>query len=189
MQRVLLLILILLIGCTIPATPAPVDVESEEAGVYAALLEQLHGSAERYVMEEQTAPSLSGGDDQTADYIVENMPALQPETLDGFRQRNALSYLLNDRLTLSVPVVRISEREREEIFGEPGAGWDEFYRRYPGSPGLMELSRVGFNQGRTQALVYIGVQSHYLAGIGLYVLLEKENDRWIIREQVMAWIS
>jgi hypothetical protein len=64
-----------------------------------------------------------------------------------------------------------------------------FYERYPNTPGITTLSRVGFNEPLDQALVYIGTMSHWKAGVGYYVLLSKVNGSWLVEQQVMTWIS
>ena len=76
-----------------------------------------------------------------------------------------------------------------DIFDDSVNGWEEFYRRYPDSPGITTLSRVGFNRERTEALVYMGAQLHYLAGAGNLYRLEKQDGVWKIVEKVMLWIS
>ena len=55
--------------------------------------------------------------------------------------------------------------------------------------GMTTVSRVGFNDNLTQALLYAATWSNWLAGSGHYYLLEKMDDTWQIIQQVMAWIS
>ena len=73
-----------------------------------------------------------------------------------------------------VPV--LTQAQRNEMFNQNTSGWETFYKNYPSAPGITEVSRVGFNKSFDQALVYVGTQSHYLAGAGYYVLLVKTND-------------
>ncbi len=116
------------------------------------------------------------------------MPGIAETTLDSFRIRNAEPMTLTNRLPLRLPYVWISEQEVKEIFRD-SQGWKRFYERYPGSQGIMEFSRVGFNSDLTQALVYVGNQSDWLAGAGYYVLLVKEGGTWVVRNRIMVWIS
>ena len=53
----------------------------------------------------------------------------------------------------------------------------------------MTLSRVGFNQDQTQALVYIGNQEGPLSGAGYIVLLNKQFGNWELKQKIMVWIS
>jgi len=189
---------VLLAGCTpLPAraTPTPVptatpDPRVEENAVFAALFQgMVDPQVRQLVVEDHTTPFGTSDWEQLSQYIQQNMPDLAQETLDDYRARNAEPMPLTDYLSLPIPFALISEQERNEIFQTSGSGWDEFYRRYPNSSGLTSISRVGFNPGHTQAFVYIGTQSHYLAGAGFYVLLVRENGTWKVTSQVMAWIS
>jgi hypothetical protein len=57
-------------------------------------------------------------------------------------------------------------------------GWREFYKRYPGSGGIINLSVVGFNDDKTLAVVYAGVSCGPLCGEWNWHLLEKKNAAW-----------
>jgi hypothetical protein len=64
----------------------------------------------------------------------------------------------------------------------------EFQAKFPHNLGLIILSGVGFNPSRTQAIFYI---EHLcgLCGGGRYVLMEKINGAWIVRDEHYTWIS
>jgi hypothetical protein len=51
------------------------------------------------------------------------------------------------------------------------------------------FSHIGFNPGRTQALVYVSYVCGGTCGDGHYVLLDKSGGRWRITDSAMAWIS
>jgi len=190
MRRAALLFMLglLLAGCGLKPTP---DLQAEENAIYLALFQGILGpEAKLLVIEDHTSTfGALYNWKQTSQYIKENLPAVAPETLADFQARNAQPQPLKDFLSIPIPTVLFSEQERNEIFQSSGNGWDEFYRRYPGAPGLSAISRAGLNKDRTQAFVYIGTQSHYLAGVGYYVLLVKENGTWKVSNQLMAWIS
>jgi len=95
---------------------------------------------------------------------------------------------MNYSIKLNSVYLLISETETGKIFsGEDG--WNRFYKEYRGAQGIMMLSRVGFDRNKNEALVYIGNQSDWLAGVGYYVLLRKESGKWVVKDQLMAWIS
>jgi hypothetical protein len=75
------------------------------------------------------------------------------------------------------------------LFNQNQDGWQLFYEQYPGTPGITTISQVGFNVNFDQALVYVGTMSHWLAGAGYFMLLNKVNGAWIVDQQVMSWIS
>ena len=85
--------------------------------------------------------------------------------------------------------ILFSLEDMQGLFGENQNGWDIFYTRYPEAPGIITVSKVGFNLAADQALVYLGIQSHWLAGSGTYFLLVKKDGVWEIDQSVMTWIS
>lgn len=166
------------------------DRESDEYDVYAALIDEMYVDerVKLIVIVDHTDADYSEDLDQTLQYVTENISGIQQETLDDFKAQNAQSHPLRDDFNLRVPHGLISQREMKEIFST-GSGWDEFYQKYPDSQGAMTLSRVGFNREGDQALVYVGNQSHWLAGAGYYVLLARQDGAWVIQDNVMVWIS
>ena len=74
------------------------------------------------------------------------------------------------------------------IFASKG-WWDEFYRIYPGSRGVLRFSQPAFSQNRAQALVYVSHSCGGLCGTGWLVLLVKNRKAWQIESQSMLWIS
>lgn len=163
----------------------------EEYNIYSVLINSRYISdgIKLIVIEEKTTESTSPGKDElNENYVKQNMPELQQETINDFKKENQQSYLLKRQFDLPVSYILISQKEMKNIF-ENGKGWDDFYKKYPDSQGTMTLSMVGFNADKNQALVYVGNQGHWLAGAGYYILLVKENNVWKIKKEVMAWIS
>jgi hypothetical protein len=64
----------------------------------------------------------------------------------------------------------------------------DFQEKFPHNLGFIALSGVGFNPSRTQAVFYI---DHFcgLCGGGRYVLMEKVEGSWRVREEHYTWIS
>jgi len=191
----LLLLSIVSAGCapvsTALPTPTAPDIETEEEAVYAALFEEMYGEPQMLALmaETETSPMSTENTDSTLEYVLSQMSEVDEETVAGFRVRNDAAYPLRPDMDLGLPYVLLTRDDVDEIFDVNTSGWDVFYTRYPNSPGLTSVSRVGFNADFTQALVYIGTQSHWLAGSGHYVLLEKTGGRWQVEQQVMTWIS
>jgi len=67
--------------------------------------------------------------------------------------------------------------------------WDGFYESFPKYVGLTRVSRVGFNEDRTQALLYIGRQTHWLSGLGVVYFLVRAAGQWNIETRITVWIS
>jgi len=195
MSRKLLSIFLLLAlaSCTAKPTPIPTpsagQIETEEQAVYAALLARYPASG--YVIMDTTATDITGIENtsQTLDFVLQNMQAVAPETVDSFRVRNETASLLRNDMQLSVPYVLMSLADRQALFSINQDGWTLFYNRYPDAPGIITFSRVGFNQALDQALCYVGFQSQLLSGAGYYFLLKKVNGNWVVDQQVMTWVS
>jgi hypothetical protein len=122
-------------------------------------------------------------------FLMEAWPEVAVKVMNNFKRRNKNPGRFKPLFSLSVPYVLIGSHEVEDIFQPDTDGWQEFYRRYPTSPGTIWLSRVGFDAHMDHALVYIARQSHWRAGAGHFVLLKKENGAWSIERETMIWIS
>jgi hypothetical protein len=168
------------------ATPSAADIEKEEQAVYSFFV----GGGERTVLILQdTSADISANDPQKSlDYIRSGLPSLSDEALDNFVQRNQQSGPLAPNMELDVDYILLSTEELSEITRQ--SNWGEVItQKYPGSYGYTMFSRVGFNNTLDQAVIYVGSMAAPLMGSGFYYLMEKENGDWVIKEQVMAWIS
>jgi hypothetical protein len=194
------LLALTILGVALPAcapastsvpTPSEDFLQAEEQAIYTVLLAESFGEPQMYVLMSETAPGIEGveGLEATLANILPQLPEMDGETADSFRVRNEAAYPVRPDMDLGLSYVLLTREEMNRIFDINTSGWDVFYTRYPNSPGLTTISRVGFNAGFTQALVYIGTQSHWLAGAGYYVLLEKVDDAWTVVQQIMVWIS
>jgi len=142
----------------------------------------------RIMIKENTDSGQRNDNDKLDSSFIEIMPELQQETIDDFNKANQESYLLEKRFNLPVDYTLISKEEFHSIFPNP-SGWFTFYKKYPGTGGIITLSRVGFNTDKNQALVYIGIQAAPETGAGTYILLIKENNTWKIKSNGGGYIS
>jgi hypothetical protein len=160
------------------------DLDAEEQAVYVVLLSDYDRPS---IVLSQTTDS---GFDFTGQTEKPNgMPNLSRELWEEYLARNDRSYPLSPEMAIGRQYTLLGGEEMSDIFNNYGDGWEEFYRRYPDSPGITTLSRVGFNQDGTEALVYMGAQLHYLAGAGYLIRLEKQNGEWKIVDKMMLWVS
>jgi hypothetical protein len=192
---VALLIISLSTACKQDATPVPtpieVDLQAEEASVYAALFTEIYGEPRMYVLMEQSSPGMDGVEalDSIIDTYLTRFSDLEAETAESFRLGNETATSLPPDMEIGLPYVLLTQADFDQIFALNTSGWDVFYTRYPNSPGMTTVSRVGVNDDFTQAFLYAGTWSNWLAGAGFYYLLEKVDGEWVILQQVMAWIS
>jgi hypothetical protein len=120
-------------------------------------------------------------------------PETETETKSDFDAKFAMSSLLERRFdNLKIPYVRLTSEKLRAIFAndadatEYRSAWPRFYKQYPGAPGIISLSRVGFNSKKDQALVYVGTQSGLLGGSRDVFLLSKNNKTWEIQRDVVV---
>ncbi|MCY7378167.1 MAG: hypothetical protein LH467_02370 [Gemmatimonadaceae bacterium] len=85
-----------------------------------------------------------------------------------------------DSLPAKVPMQRFTAADRAaaRAQGSPTSYWSAFYQRFPGSPGLIEMSRVGFGRDGSSALVLVEYGCGGRCGGTIYVLLARQAGRW-----------
>jgi hypothetical protein len=168
------------------------SILSEEYEVYSVVIvQQEHDSKsiDKFVIKRLTYNESDG----LLDSFINNLENYTGKKLDiglvnDFRIKNENKSRLENKFSIPQYIILISEKELNDTFREMD-GWDKFYEMYPNSSGVIEISRVGFNNNYSQALVYYGEYSHNLGGHGDLVFLIKEEGKWIIKEQVPLWIS
>ena len=154
-----------------------------ERQVQAAVVDSLfvHDTTRRVAIGDST---VSGGshfvseDYQSALRMLGAMPAGLRSDFDSVRGRRVPVGVL----ALRRPVVLVNAAARAALRAkrDPRAYWAEFYRRFPGSPGYIEVSRVGFSRDQRTALVLVEYGCGGLCGGTLYVLLQRSATGWRI---------
>ena len=173
-----------------PSPSLTPDAVMEEEMVYAALVKALYPSSSMLVIMDQAQTSVLGlADETTYQHVEGSLKHLSADTMQDFRTNNTASQTLRASMVLSVQYNLFSQNDRQELFKINQSGWDVFYNRYPDAPGIITFSKVGFNKTLDQALVYLGIQSNWLAGSGNFYLLKKVGGNWVIDEQVISWVS
>ena len=190
---IVLLVLVLAACTTAPtpvSTPSAEQMDADEQAVFAALLQKLY-AAPSYVIMDTTATSPGGVGDTASslERVGQDLAGLDQATSDSFQARNAAVTPIRGDMQLGSPYVVLSQAAMSQMFSQNRDGWQVFYEQYPDAPGIITLSCVGFNATFDQALVYIGIMSHWLAGAGTFALLKKVNGTWIVDQQVITWIS
>jgi hypothetical protein len=123
--------------------------------------------------------------------VINKLPALMGDTLGDFQAKKKACHSLGKRFNTPVKFVLVSGKDLEPVFPERvfDRSWRLFYKKYPGSSGVIDFSNVGFNRAMTQAFVYTGRSCGGLCGEGYYVLLTKKDKIWSITTKLMVWVS
>ena len=106
------------------------------------------------------------------------------------KSKNQKQHPIAQHFPSSVTVTLITEREQGELFADSHKdAWRSFYQKYGGASGITSLSRVGFNQNRDTAIVYVGNVRNWEAGEGAYLLLTKTDGQWKVVSRTRGWIA
>ncbi len=168
------------------AAPTAEDIEKEEQAVYAFFLAEGEGPA---LILQETSTNVSGLTPQEMkDQIKGSFKNVSKQVVDSYIERNAQPSQLSPTMDLGVDYILLTSEQLSEVTRQPN--WGELLtEKYPGSHGYTIFSRVGFNHALDQAVIYVGSVAGPMMGAGYYYLMEKQNGEWIIKEQMMVWIS
>jgi hypothetical protein len=166
--------------------------DPEEYAVYLILLGRWsdNKNIERIVIDEFTTGNLITGN-RLSKASFPNMDKPLPIEQDGvddfneknFEQKWQLSTkLFNGRNKIEL----LSESDKTSLLASENH-WKAFYQKYPKSQGATTFSRVGFNKGKTKAIVYFGIGTNWRGGKGYLVTLEKRSGVWEIFDEQMIW--
>ena len=115
--------------------------------------------------------------------LAEASKEIPKDLILDYCDKNSKPQLVWTNLPNKLRVIFITKDEQKSLFSsEPGHkpdGWDKFYTKYPKSPGIITISRVGFNKAGDMAMIYIGNQYHWLAGHGGIQIFRKQNGKWV----------
>ena len=165
--------------------PAQIDIDREEQAVYS----QLAGDNELTLFLETTSTNVvDESPQQTMDQIKAGFKGVSEETIESYLSRNKQPTKLSPNMDLGTKYQVISADDLSKITRQPN--WGKILEeKYPGSQGYLVVSRVGFNRTLDQAVIYVGQVAGPMMGGGYYYLMEKQDGGWVVKEQIMVWIS
>ena len=172
------------------------DPTTDEYAVYSALIQTMYvkKGIRTIVIAERTQFSKVNWE-RREDYLKSILEELRPvsqETIEDFEKMNQQEVELASRLNLTVNYELLDPRRQPSGVKTPDESvkyWAQFFERYPDSPGIISLSRVGFSSGKDQAVVYVSNLCGDLCGKGYYVLLINSDKGWKVQKEMMLWVS
>jgi hypothetical protein len=100
--------------------------------------------------------------------------------LNDFVAKYRMPMSLKESIPMTATYVLISKEALKSIFeGRSVKGWDAFAERFPHAQGIYSFSPVGFDQGRTRAIVWMNFACGGLCGYGTYHFFEKIGGKWV----------
>ena len=189
-KKILILLLVLSItACSFFPSTTPlttVDFEKEEQAIYSLFTHDAGGVA--LILQNTSSNISEKNPEQSIEFIRSGLPGISNETLENYLARNAQPSQLSLDMNLSMDYALLTAEELAEISSHPN--WGELLtEKYPNSHGYSVFSRVGFNNSLDQAVIYVGNMAGPLMGAGFFYFMEKQNGEWVIKQQVMVWIS
>jgi hypothetical protein len=166
--------------------PSQADIDKEEQAIYATFFSVNTRTA--VILRDTSTTVSADGSPEYMKNIASSLPGISNETLDNFVQRNIKPGQLSPDMSLGVDYVLLSTDELAQITSQPNWG-EVMNEKYPNSGGYKIFSRVGFNATLDQAMIYVGHVAGPMMGGGFYYLMEKQDGQWVIKQQIMVWIS
>ena len=114
------------------------------------------------------------------------LPSLDKDSYIDFQDKNKSKIQIDLIQDFNGTIVYITRQEIESIFKQ--GGWDNYHKTFGFKP-LIKISRPGLNNDRTKAFIYYSSSVDGLGGAGFYLILEKADNKWIVKESMLAWIS
>jgi hypothetical protein len=160
--------------------------------LYSQVLGELFTDADHLVVNQEVRAGDIMNNHSFIQSMKEQYPGLDTTVFsDPILLYDSVYYFENNFSVPSKKVSLIPAEEIRNIFNNPdiNAGWEEFYRRFPNSNGTISFSRIGYNAGKTQAVISVGNMYASLGGEGFLIFLALENNGWKIRKSILTWIS
>lgn len=162
--------------------------ELEECQIYRSVIESLQLTDTIAILE-----NTAGSETETkaeSNFVEKSFgPLMEEDTYQDYKKQNQRKHSFDPQNCLGLAYVRLTEKERVEIF-EQADGWNEFHNRYPNSANILVIfSKVGFDPQSNQAIVFMQRYGEHGSGDGRFVFLEQSNDQWVVKKTTAAWIT
>lgn len=174
------------------------DFDPEEYAVYAVVLDAIETVSVNTILLSRTTIhrawrgnkevsydlASEKGDAAPSKKLYRGIPGLLPETIEDYEGRNDKSCVLEDRFDTRVRIALLDEKAFHEL------KWKEILEKYPLAGGnRYRLSRAGFNEEKTQALVYLDRYRNAMDAQGCHYFLVNEGGQWRIKAKTVGWKS
>jgi len=95
----------------------------------------------------------------------------------------------SENLELEIPFTLINSARYNRFFflRKTTRGWNKFYKKFPKSAGVFFLSRIEY--AKNYACLYVKHFAHGLHGSGRIIIIERVNNHWSIRANLVIWLA
>jgi hypothetical protein len=182
-----------------PAASGSYTISDEEYAIYSVLMESLYagrGNKSLVIEKEITGCTGTGNNpegekarQQNLSRLPEKLKDLSASTVSSFRTRERQCAKLEDKLAIRTSYKLISKQQRVGIFSQkdPARSWVNFYKKFPGSSGYINVSGIGFNENQSQALIETFMKCGSGCGSNHFALLLKKDGQWSVTATYKVW--
>lgn len=169
------------------------DREAETKAVYSAVLNGLYArdwlnrEVKQWVIDPEIHAVIGGRDDLIRNRIED----ARADALADFERPRPAGRVPPD-LAPGLPVRWFTDVDFAALpkAGDgAGYGWAAFHQKFPGSPGHVTLSRIGFSVDGTEAIVEPGCWFDSLGGARTIVRLRKVHGNWQVKQRSQTAVS
>jgi hypothetical protein len=94
------------------------------------------------------------------------------------------------RLRLRMPLLLLDRRALALLPREdPDKYWQEYYQRFPGASGIIELSAIGYSADGSAGVLMVDTGCGSLCGNGYIVVVKRDRGLWRLARIQNTWVS
>jgi hypothetical protein len=174
---------------------APPPFTEDDSAVYSAVLRELYQAAKGrpIILSDQTAlgvpPGMVGNLPVQGPQTVAFLDKISPEARQNYEDINNHSSLHLPSPCKFAPECTLVDLADIALQVKDAKAWRKFMTKHANTPGIIIVSRVGFNRARDQAVVYSGMSCGLLCGQGEFTWLTKHDGVWSVEASNVVWIS
>ena len=156
-----------------------------EQQIYSVLID------EESVFEEHTSLGEIDLSEQIFQYLKEQAPRVEDDTLRDFQRQNNQVSALRDYFPERNDYTFLNNSQMEQFYSD----WPSFSNRYPKVDLIISFSRIGFNSRFTQAIVLESRNAKIFdapfeyAGNGVIYIFKRIGNKWIVQYQIVVSVT
>ncbi|MCE5239454.1 hypothetical protein LLH23_13340 [bacterium] len=130
--------------------------------------------------------------EQTKQYVIKQLrlPGVDVgKLMDAFAAKNRRAVKLTLPSAPEQGYLIDTEGEYGKYFQQDGGGWERWYKEHPKAHGSTTVSLPVWDKESGTVLLYMGTQSHWLAGAGHLIAYKYDGTTLQEIARVMLWIS
>jgi len=171
----------------------PDKISDEDYDIYSLVINELY-SSERIVIKQKTETEIyfNNKNPNYNEYFIDMYPDYDSSLVQTHEELNKnSSYLGNQFKSSTKEISLMSTDELYYIFNSQNidSDWNEFYKDYKNSNGIISFTRIAYNEDRSQAIFEIWRIYASLGGDGYIVYLKKVNGNWTIIDVNGTWAA